>query len=92
MYQFHLPSSFMDAGSTTPRISVASIATATARPTPNSCRSISESVAKIENTRDHHGRRGGHDAGRAADALLDGGVVAEARSQPSLMRLRMNTW
>src|SRR4029079_5182185 len=50
MYQFQRPRSFIEAGSTTPRISVASISTAAARPIPNSCRSTREGGAKIANT------------------------------------------
>ena len=42
--------------------------------------------------RDHHRGGRGDDAGRAADAVLDGGGVVRPLSQPSLIRLRMNTW
>ena len=44
------PSSFIVAGSSTPRMIVASISTATARPTPICLMSSVESVAKIANT------------------------------------------
>src|SRR3954452_10727133 len=43
--QFQSPSSFITAGSSTPRTIVASISTATDRPTPNSLNSIDDSVA-----------------------------------------------
>src|SRR4051794_3698606 len=49
-YQFQSPNSFMVAGSRTPRMSVASMSTATARPTPSSLKMSSESVAKIAKT------------------------------------------
>ena len=49
-YQLRSPSSFMAAGSSTARTSVASSAMATARPTPICLNSIRLSVAKIENT------------------------------------------
>src|SRR5947208_1539092 len=49
-YQFHLPSSFIDAGSRTARTIVASIRIATARPTPICLKSSALSVAKIANT------------------------------------------
>src|SRR5262249_2942446 len=49
-YQFHSPSSFIAAGSRTPRTRVASSRTAVARPTPIILNSIMLSVPKIENT------------------------------------------
>src|ERR687894_2045489 len=49
-YQFQSPSTFMDAGSRTPRMIVASISTAAARPTPISLKSRKLRVTKTENT------------------------------------------
>src|SRR5918995_2656339 len=49
-YQFQSPSNFMVAGRKTARTTVASISTATARPTPICLNSSALSVAKIENT------------------------------------------
>ena len=63
-YQFQSPRSFIVAGSSTPRMMVASIRMAEASPTPNSLKSTRLSVTKIPNTptmttrgaRDHAGR------------------------------------
>ena len=49
-YQFRSPSSFIVAGSSTPRTSVASIRIAAASPTPNCLKISIERVAKIEKT------------------------------------------
>jgi hypothetical protein len=49
-YEFPSPSSFIAAGSSTSLISVASISTATARPTPSWLTSSCRSEAKIANT------------------------------------------
>src|SRR6185437_2118557 len=49
-YQFHSPSSFIPAGSSTPLIRVASINTATARPTPSCLMSSALNVAKTAKT------------------------------------------
>ena len=92
MYQFHLPRSLIEAGSTTPRISVASISTAAARPTPNSCRSISESVAKIENTATITAAAAVTTPAEPRMPCSTAASLPMPRSQPSLMRLRMNTW
>ena len=50
MYQFQSPSSFIVAGSRTPRMTVASISTASASPTPSCFIMISCSVPKIAKT------------------------------------------
>src|SRR2546430_1826754 len=49
-YQFQSPSTFIEAGSSTPRTIVASINTAAARPTPISLKSMNVSVMKTANT------------------------------------------
>ena len=49
-YQFQSPSSFIEAGSSTARMIVASISTAAARPTPACLISSDESVPKSEKT------------------------------------------
>ena len=49
-YQFQSPSSFIAAGSITPRMIVASIRTATARPSPSSLKSRKLSVTKTRKT------------------------------------------
>src|SRR5919204_177922 len=49
-YQFRSPSSFIVAGSSTPRTIVASIRIAAAKPTPNCLNIKSESAPKTENT------------------------------------------
>src|SRR5436305_14323377 len=49
-YQFQSPRSFIVAGSSTPRMIVASRRTATASPTPSCLKISSDSVAKIANT------------------------------------------
>src|ERR671935_523001 len=49
-YQFRSPSSFIVAGSSTPRTIVASIRIATASPTPNCLNIKIDSVPKTENT------------------------------------------
>src|SRR5204862_2871453 len=48
-YQFQSPSSFIAAGSSTPRTRVASIRTATPRPTPSSLKKTRDRVAKTAN-------------------------------------------
>ena len=86
------PSSFIAAGSRIARTSVASIRTATARPTPISFMSTMQSVAKIEKT-----------ATITAAALVTVPAVAaipsrtassllRPRSTPSRTRLRISTW
>ena len=91
-YQFQSPSSFIAAGSSTPRTSVASISTAAARPTPNCFMSMNESVAKMREHADHHERRRAHHAGGRLDAVATASSVDSPRSTASLIRLRMNTW
>src|SRR5947209_7901851 len=49
-YQFQSPSSVIVAGSRTPRTSVASMKTATAKPTPSCLKMTRDKVAKIANT------------------------------------------
>src|SRR4029077_20499107 len=49
-YQFQSPSNVIEAGSNTARTRVASISTATPRPTPSSLKKTSESVANTANT------------------------------------------
>ena len=49
-YQFRSPSSFIDAGSRTPRTIVASIRIAAASPTPNCLKNSTDSVAKTAKT------------------------------------------
>ena len=49
-YQFRSPSSFIVAGSSTPRTIVASIRIAAASPTPNCLKNSIDSVAKTANT------------------------------------------
>jgi hypothetical protein len=91
-YQFQSPSSFIAAGSRTPRTIVASMSTATARPTPICLNSIMLSDPKIENT-----------ATITTAALVTTPAVClmpcatalsvdRPRSTPSRIRLRMNTW
>ena len=70
-YQFHSPSSSIDAGSSTARTIVASISTAAARPTPACFTSSDESEPKSEKTRDHHERGARDDAGGDGDAVPD---------------------
>ena len=92
-YQFHSPSSFIVAGSSTPRMIVASIRTAAARPTPICLNSIVDSVAKIANTATIIDRRARHDAGGRLDAVRDRVRRSRMpRSTASRIRLRMNTW
>ena len=90
--QARSPSMARPAGSRTPRTMVASMSTATAMATPNILNSISDSVAKIENT-----------ATMIAAALVTTPallaippVIAFGADAPpsrsSLIRLRMNTW
>ena len=72
---------------------VASIRTAAARPMPISFMSISGSMAKTPNTRDHHHRRARDHACRRLDPVRDGVLgVERPRSYASRIRLRMNTW
>src|SRR3954451_3692423 len=91
-YQFHLPRSFIVAGSSTARTIVASIRIATDRPTPISLKSTELSVAKTANT-----------ATMTIAALVTVTAVARMpcdtassvripRSTASRIRLRMNTW
>src|SRR5215210_1346250 len=91
-YQFQSPSSFIAAGSRTPRTSVASISTAAARPTPNCFMSMNESVAKTPNTPTITS------AAAVTTPAVDlmpwptASSVDSPRSTASLIRLRMNTW
>ena len=91
-YQFQSPRSFIVAGSSTARTIVASIRTASARPTPISLKSIELSVAKIEKT-----------PTMTIAALVTtpaveripcdtASSVGSPRSWPSRTRLRMKTW
>ena len=77
-YQFQSPSSFIEAGSSTPRMMVASIRIAEARPTPNSLKSTRLRVTKIPNTPDHDDGGAGDDARRGLDARGDGLVGRHA--------------
>ena len=70
-YQLRSPSSFIAAGSSTARTSVASSRMATARPTPICLNSIRLRRGEDREHRDHHHRRAGHDAGRGLDAVRD---------------------
>ncbi len=91
-YQFHSPSSFIAAGSSTPRTSVASIRIAAARPTPNCFMSMNWSVAKIPNTPTI--TIAAAVTTLAVDLMpwLTASSVGSPRSTASLIRLRMNTW
>ena len=91
-YQFQSPSSFIVAGNSTPRMIVASISTAAARPTPICLNSTVDSVANTANT-----------ATMIAAALVTTPAVDRIprdtawsvgipRSTSSRIRLRMNTW
>ena len=81
-YQLRSPSSFMAAGSSTARTSVASSRMATARPTPICLNSIMRERREDREHRDHHDRGARHDAGRGLDAVRDrvvGGLAAVER-------------
>ena len=75
-YQLRSPSSFIVAGSSTARTSVASSRIATARPTPICLNSIMRQAGEDREHGDHHDRRAGHDARRGLDAVRDGVVGA----------------
>ena len=92
MYQFQSPSSFIEAGSSTPRTIVASIRIAVASPTPNCLNSSIERVAKIENTATI--TTAALVTTPAVD-LMPSATASSVLAPPSYssrMRLRMNTW
>src|SRR5919106_1010030 len=91
-YQFQSPSSFIEAGSNTPRTIVASIRTAAASPTPNCLNPSKDSAPKTEKT-----------ATMTTAALVTTPAVdlipcatassmLAPRSKVSRIRLRMKTW
>ena len=91
-YQFQSPSSFIDAGRSTPRTIVASIRIAVASPTPN-CLNISiESVAKTDEDADHDDRGARDDAGGRLDPVRDASSMLAPRWNASRIRLRRKTW
>src|SRR3954451_6737836 len=91
-YQFQSPSSVIVAGSSTARTSVASISTATARPTPIILKSSALSVAKIANTAII--TTAALETTPAVDLMpwLTASSVFMPRSTASRIRLTMNTW
>ena len=66
-YQFQSPSTFIDAGSSTPRTIVASISTATARPTPSSFRSMKLQRGEDREDAEHDEGGAGHGPGGGRD-------------------------
>ena len=91
-YQFHLPSSFIVAGSRTPRITVASISTATASPAPICLMSSVLSVAKIAKTATITAAAAVTVLAVPAMPRDTASSVRVPRSTSSLMRLTMKTW
>ena len=86
------PSSFIAAGSSTARTSVASSRMATARPTPICLNSIMLSVAKIANTATITTAALVTTPAVALMPCATASSVRSPRSTASRMRLRMNTW
>ena len=80
-YQFQSPSSFIDAGSSTPRTSVASIRTAAARPDAELLHVDERERGEDREHPDHHHRRRGHHAGRGLDAVGHG-LIGRTRPGP----------
>src|SRR5215469_13134972 len=90
-YQLRSPRSDIDAGMSTPRTTVASMSTAAARATPNILNSITDSVAKMENTATMiTAALVTTPALPAIPPLIDSRVV-HPRIRSSLIRDRMNT-
>ena len=91
-HQLRSPSSFIAAGSSTPRTTVASISIAPARPTRICLNSIIDSVPKIENTSTIT------TAALVITPAVDlipwaiASSVLQPLSTASRMRVRMNTW
>jgi hypothetical protein len=91
-YQFQSPRSFIVAGSSTARTSVASTRIATDKPTPICLKSSELSVAKIANTPTITIAAL---VTVEAVALIPYAIASSVfmpRSNASRMRLRMNTW
>ena len=78
-YQLRSPSSFIVAGSSTPRTTVASIRTATASPTPASLRSSELGGAEQREHADHHQRGGADHAGGPGDPVAQRVLGAHPR-------------
>ena len=70
-YQFQSPRSFIVAGSSTPRMIVASIRTATAEPHAELLEDQQRQGGEDREDRDHHGGGAGHDAGGGLDPVCD---------------------
>ena len=70
-YQFQSPSSFMLAGSKTPRMIVASIKTAAAKPDAELLQQVERQGDEDREDADHDDRGAGHDAGGGLDPVLD---------------------
>src|SRR6516165_1347868 len=91
-YQLRSPRRDIDAGISTPRTTVASMRTAAARATPNILNSITDSVAKMENTATMiTAALVTTPALPAIPPVIDSRVV-HPRIRSSLIRDRMNTW
>src|SRR6266487_72185 len=91
-YQFQSPSSFMLAGSRTPRMIVASIRTAAAKPTPNCFNKSNDSVMKTEKTSTITIAALVTTPAVVLIPCSTASSVDMPWSTPSRMRLRMKTW
>src|SRR5215211_4084937 len=91
-YQFQSPSSFIVAGSSTPRMIVASISTATASPTPSCLKISNESVAKIAKTEIITIAALVTTPAVVLIPCVTASSVDRPRSKASRIRVRMNTW
>ena len=82
----------MAAGMSTPRTTVASMRIAVARPMPTILNSITESVAKMENTATMITAALVTTPALAPIPLLIASFVGNPRERSSRILLRMNTW